>query len=276
MAITDEISVPGNINQGLRGARNSTWLEVIGPPAGRMTNSRCHTVTNARLSDMLVFGVQVGPQLRVSGMRPAVDSLKEVMTKIEARDPEMFRALSSAGMLCARLVRGSSSTISNHAWGTAVDLQVNGVLDDRGDNRVLEGLARIAPIFNEEGWFWGAGFRTEDAMHFELSEEKIRDLAARGEFGPATIRRPNTVSVNGMELPVLRLGAMGIEVRDLQNRLNIIGQFGLAIDGDFGPRTSSAVISFQASRRLDTDGIVGLQTWTQLIALTPGVSFPSS
>jgi hypothetical protein len=77
-------------------------------------------------------------------------------------------------MLCARFVRGSTTAISNHAWGTAIDLTLDGVLDRRGDGRVQVGLTRIAPIFNRHSWFWGAGFRTEDAMHFEGSDELIR------------------------------------------------------------------------------------------------------
>jgi D-alanyl-D-alanine dipeptidase len=50
-------------------------------------------------------------------------------------------------MLCARFVRGSTTTISNHSWGTAIDLTLDGVLDRRGDGRVQVGLTRIAPIF---------------------------------------------------------------------------------------------------------------------------------
>ncbi len=53
------------------------------------------------------------------------------------------------------------------SWGTAVDLTLNGVLDARGDDQVFYGLTLIAPIFQRHGWFWGAGFRTEDGMHFE-------------------------------------------------------------------------------------------------------------
>jgi Putative peptidoglycan binding domain len=50
------------------------------------------------------------------------------------------------------------------------------------------------------------------------------------------------------------------EVRDLQRRL------GLVADGLFGPRTSAAVVGFQAEHGLTVDGIVGPKTWAALEA----------
>jgi len=35
-------------------------------------------------------------------------------------------------MLCCRYIRNSKTNISNHSWGTAVDLKLKGVLDVRG------------------------------------------------------------------------------------------------------------------------------------------------
>lgn len=46
---------------------------------------------------------------------------------------------------------------------------------------------------------------------------------------------------------------------DLQGRLG-----GLTTDGVFGPRTRSAVLSFQSARGLTADGIVGPRTWGAL------------
>jgi hypothetical protein len=181
---------------------------------------------------------------------PAVESLKAVMTDIRAEQPEVFAALGSAGMLCARHVRNKPAAISNHAWGAAIDLTLNNELDGPGNNRVQAGLTLVAPIFNRHRWFWGAGFGKEDAMHFELSDQKIRELHAAGVFG--TTGTPPTVGT-------LSIGDRGQAVKRLQEKLNGQGA-DLTADGVFGPGTRSAVVAFQAAHGLTPDGLVGAAT----------------
>ena len=77
-------------------------------------------------------------------------------------------------MLCARYVRGSTRNISNHSWGTAIDLTIAGILDPRGDNQIQFGLHLISGAFNSNGWYWGAGFTTEDAQHFEAGSALVQ------------------------------------------------------------------------------------------------------
>jgi len=59
--------------------------------------------------------------------------------------------------------------------------------------------------------------------------------------------------------PVLRRGARGPDVADLQRALG-----GLAVDGIFGPATERAVRAYQQANGLGVDGIVGPQTWGSL------------
>jgi D-alanyl-D-alanine dipeptidase len=89
------------------------------------------------------------------------------MASIASNQRLVYRVLGTAGMLCARYVRGSTRNISNHSWGTAIDLTIAGILDPRGDNQIQFGLHLISGVFNSNGWYWGAGFPTEDAQHFE-------------------------------------------------------------------------------------------------------------
>jgi hypothetical protein len=248
MAITDLITIPDGINPGLNAARQVTMISLLGNPRGSFTRD-CQPITNPNLRG-LVTTADVGP-FRVTGLRPAVDSLREVLEEIHGREREIFGALGTAGMLCARLVRGSAVSISNHSWGTAIDLTLNGILDAPGNRRTQRGLADIAPIFNHHGWYWGAGFPREDAMHFELSDQKIRELHAAGAFGAGA---PSTLPD-----PALSIGDRGQQVRQLQEALNAQGEH-LIPDGIFGASTRSAVIAFQARNGLEPDGVVGRRT----------------
>ena len=63
---------------------------------------------------------------------------------------------------------------------------------------------------------------------------------------------------------IIRIGARGPGVRDLQKRLNAAGYGSLVADGIFGPATQAAVRLFQAAERLDVDGVVGPRTLAAL------------
>jgi hypothetical protein len=115
----------------------------------------------------------VGP-FQVTGLDSAVTSLSTIMTTISFDQRLVYRVLRTAGMHCARYVRGSTTNISNHSWGTAIDLTIDGFLDARGDEQIPLGLHLIAGIFNANGWFWGAGFTTEDAHHFEAGSALVQ------------------------------------------------------------------------------------------------------
>lgn len=64
--------------------------------------------------------------------------------------------------------------------------------------------------------------------------------------------------------PSVGQGATGPNVTTVQYLLRHHGH-GIAADGAFGPATRSAVVSFQSTRGLTADGVVGSQTWPRLI-----------
>ncbi|HEX6352567.1 peptidoglycan-binding protein [Actinophytocola sp.] len=66
--------------------------------------------------------------------------------------------------------------------------------------------------------------------------------------------------------PVLRDGATGEAVFRLQRALNAATTAALTIDEQFGPRTVAAVRTYQSSRGLTVDGVVGPNTWAALQA----------
>ncbi|WP_426404169.1 peptidoglycan-binding domain-containing protein [Streptomyces sp. R-07] len=75
----------------------------------------------------------------------------------------------------------------------------------------------------------------------------------------------------GASVPTRSKGNRGSDVTALQYLLNGQGAQ-LAADGVFGAGTDTAVRSFQSSRGLDADGIVGPDTWWALVTGSSGGS----
>jgi murein DD-endopeptidase MepM/ murein hydrolase activator NlpD len=74
---------------------------------------------------------------------------------------------------------------------------------------------------------------------------------------------PTTRTLVAAGTPTLRPGATGPAVADLQRRLTTAGHKVVA-DGAFGPKTTSAVTTFQKKKGLQPDAIVGAKTWAAL------------
>ncbi len=63
---------------------------------------------------------------------------------------------------------------------------------------------------------------------------------------------------------VLRQGAKGSEVKEVQRRLKNWGYYNGSVDGVFGAGTRAAVIAFQKKNGLKADGVVGKATYKAL------------
>jgi hypothetical protein len=91
------------------------------------------------------------------------------------------RILTDGGMFCPRLVRGSTSVLSNHAYGTAFDINApwNGLKREPAHLGMKGCVRELVDIANSFGWWWGghgwpsaAGYfdgSRLDGMHFELA-----------------------------------------------------------------------------------------------------------
>jgi len=150
----------------------------------------CESPTGRRLKSNLVHGVDVGfapvrgedgkqKVLKVSGLRPAVESLRRILTRVREENPALWAELGHCGMLCCRRVRGGSEP-SRHSWGCAIDLTFGGRVDPPGDGLCQRGLMEVYRYFREEGWYWGAVFSREDAMHFEVSNQQFKRWVREG------------------------------------------------------------------------------------------------
>ena len=173
--LTKEVPRPSadSVNSGLSSCKNSTLIAKFGKPREKVTSDH-QAVTNPKLKKRLVQGKWFGQ--RLTGLDYAVESLWRIEAKIRENHPELTPHMGHAGMLSCRLVRGSKTSISNHAWGTAIDLTFDGKVDDRGDNKCQSWLLLVYPYFHAEGWYWGVEFSTEDSMHFDLADETVKKI----------------------------------------------------------------------------------------------------
>lgn len=93
----------------------------------------------------------------------------------------MFAAWEAAGLLplvrtfagtwAPRFIRGSRTSLSNHAWATAIDLNApwNGFQQRPALVGQMGSVRELVPIAVEHGFYWGGWFSGRpDGMHFEV------------------------------------------------------------------------------------------------------------
>lgn len=255
------VDIPKNVNAGLHSISGAQVEAILGAPPTKMEP------------------IDAGP-FHVHGNPVAVNSLKEVLMVINSRYPLLYDKLDQNGMFVLRNIAGTRSK-SLHSWGIAIDLMIDDIEDVKWNDKAFYGLALIAPIFNEHGWFWGGAFRdketkkgsgiyqsNEDAMHFEVSREKLLEWQRAGMFGPISKTRQAAIQPAGSK-PVtissspdpfnLRRGDNGPRVVWLQNALRS-RRYNIPPNGRFGPTTEWALIDFQRKHGLPPNGIVGPKT----------------
>jgi len=127
------------------------------------------------------------------------------------------------------------------------------------DVRRLQIILVMTKLLDASGIDGIFGPKTQDAVK---SFQQGSNLTADGVVGPMTWKAlpadPQT--------PRLARGSTGGAVSALQKGLLTFGGANSAtdpgpIDGNFGPRTESAVRAYQTQQNIGVDGIVGDQTW---------------
>lgn len=168
-----------NVNHGLTVATPGYLEEKLGRPRETLSD-KCEQMTNENLASKLVLE-EVGP-IRVRMLKPAAESLRRVFENIRRADPDLYARINTSGSLCVRRIRGTQNRLSTHSYGLALDLNIDGHLDNFTDGKTQLGLTILADFFHEEGWVWGAGFQREDSMHFEVSRKQLDDWLASGDL----------------------------------------------------------------------------------------------
>lgn len=60
---------------------------------------------------------------------------------------------------------------------------------------------------------------------------------------------------------VLVVDSMGPAVKFIQKTLHTV-----PVDGEFDPITKNCVMEYQRAKNIEVDGIVGIHTWTAIVA----------
>ncbi|MEJ6707999.1 MAG: M15 family metallopeptidase [Amylibacter sp.] len=167
------------VNPGINVASPTFLEQFLGRPR-EVLSDNCEPMTNPKLKKLLVLE-NIGP-IRVRMLQPAADSIKRVFAKVQAVDPDLYARINTSGSLCVRQIRGTRGRTSTHAFGLAVDLNIDGRLDNFADGKTQLGLTILADFFREEGWVWGAGFSREDSMHFEVSKQMLEQWRKEGKI----------------------------------------------------------------------------------------------
>lgn len=121
-------------------------------------------------------------------------------------------------------------------------------------NKSTNGSAIEVPATNNES-ISNSGDDWVRRLQEECNKQGFSNQSVDGIPGPNTLKG----------CPIIKEGARGNITKLLQEKLVSLGYTTNIIDGIFGSRTKAAVIAFQKSKGLSTDGIVGENTWRKLL-----------
>jgi len=156
--------------------------ELFGPlafePAPRPDNPEAIRITND-WADRNIVRVTVpqltrfefsGPNGEISFHRKAAD---QVVALFQAWEDAGLAdlILTYAGSWAPRFIRGSRRTLSNHAFGTAFDINAgwNGLGREPARVGRTGSVRKLVPLAHQHGFYWGGHFSRRDGMHFEIA-----------------------------------------------------------------------------------------------------------
>ena len=164
-----------------------------------------------------------------------------------------------------RTVRGSTTVVSNHASGTAIDL--NAPKHPRGTaNTFTPAQVQVIRAILEQAKVvtWGGDYKRSpiDEMHFEISTGVTPDEARQAGVrltGPRDRKPPTLRPGTNLRGWTRRLQAA------LNDKAGHVGDFPITVDGVYGPATVAAVKRYKRRRHMfPATGTCGSRVWRSL------------
>lgn len=196
-----------------------------------------------------------GTKVRLAVRKGAPGDLLLAVAARFHREVESIEGTADDWGYAERNIRGSSTTLSNHASGTAID--VNATRHPMGTRATANFSAaqinRIKAICAATGGVvrWGGEWSRPDGMHFELSPgvTEAQCVRALSQIGGA----PAASASSGGD-PLVRAAQAKLKAAYRAYAGNLV------VDGIPGPKTAAAVREFQSRSKLPTTGIVDVAT----------------
>jgi len=118
------------------------------------------------------------------------------------------------------------------------------------------GVKKIQTLLNK---YNKAGLKVDSAFGpatraAVVAYQKVLGVVADGEWGPLSQAAHDKAIGKTSAVNILKLGAKGKLVKDLQNILNTFSKAELKVDGIFGPATETAVKKYQTALSVTADG----------------------
>jgi peptidoglycan hydrolase-like protein with peptidoglycan-binding domain len=244
---------------------------IAAPSPVNLTSSQCPINIAQGESDGCV--VELQNLLNGYGAGLVADGIFGTGTYNAVRTFQSRHGLTADGIVGPHTKAALYDDRDNPPSGSGIDLRTDcGVLQWGASGPCV---TKLQQLLNDNG-----ASLTVDGQFGPATNTAVRSFQARkgltidGVVGPATKAALYGSNQNsgGVDLRsdcgVLAQGTAGICVTKLQQLLNTFGA-GLAVDGDFGPATTTAVKNFQTSKGLTADGIVGPATKNALYGNPP-------